>query len=617
VATILDSLVVTLGLDSTKFQQGSAKAKSALKETRDEATKTAKEMEARGRQAAGFFTSMRTEALALFSVLAGGVGLTSFLANTFKTTAALDRQSKVLGVSAQKLAEYQLAAKRAGGSAADGTGLVGTAQDAIGKFRLGDKSGLLEELARQGAGADALTAAAKGDADGLLAISQKVLRQIAQQRGAAAAYVEARTLGFNEVQTQMMLEGRSLDEQRAAVRGLATEQAKAAPEAERMRQKWVDFENQLNTTALTIFNRLLPTFELLEGKFTDLGNWIAGHQGDINRWVDSAVESIKNFTSIVGSAVDAVGGWKNALLILGGLKVLSMTAPLFQLAAALGSIGTALGLIGGSSAAAGLGILGKLGLVGVISYGALKAAKAAGLPDVDQAKGEKEYAEGKYLAASTHMSAGSLIKKAWNDITGTFHEGGAAALRGDGSVDPQKLFAQKEGQYGLPAGLLDNRWQAESGRGRNMLSPAGAKGHFQFMDGTAKQYGLKDPNDLGQAADAAARYYRDLLKHYGGDVSKAAAAYNWGQGNVDKDVAKNGDDWLKHAPKETQGYVMSLPKSVAAAAPQTMSRSETTATAHFVINAPTGDANQIASKVGEVMRNNFGFTAMAVNSGQS
>lgn len=109
-------------------------------------------------------------------------------------------------------------------------------------------------------------------------------------------------------------------------------------------------------------------------------------------------------------------------------------------------------------------------------------------------------------------------------------------------------LAQLEKQYGLPAGLLDSVWNAESGRGKNMRSTAGAEGHFQFMPGTAKQYGLKNPYDFDQSSEAAAQYYRDLFKKYGGNLEKAVAAYNWGPGNVDR----NG---LGALPAETRNYL--------------------------------------------------------------
>ncbi|HBO81685.1 MAG TPA: lytic transglycosylase, partial [Cupriavidus sp.] len=91
-------------------------------------------------------------------------------------------------------------------------------------------------------------------------------------------------------------------------------------------------------------------------------------------------------------------------------------------------------------------------------------------------------------------------------------------------------------------------WNTESSRGQRLNSPAGAKGHFQFMDATARQYGVADPYDLKQSATGAARMYSDLLKANGGDLDKALAGYNWGQGNVNS-------KGLQNAPKETRDYI--------------------------------------------------------------
>jgi hypothetical protein len=111
-----------------------------------------------------------------------------------------------------------------------------------------------------------------------------------------------------------------------------------------------------------------------------------------------------------------------------------------------------------------------------------------------------------------------------------------------------ELFSRLEEKHGLPQGLLDAVWAAESGRGKNMRSSAGAQGHFQFMPGTAKTYGLSDPYDLHESADAAARYYANLSKRFGGDVTKMLAGYNWGEGNVEKKGMGN-------LPAETRGYI--------------------------------------------------------------
>lgn len=113
-----------------------------------------------------------------------------------------------------------------------------------------------------------------------------------------------------------------------------------------------------------------------------------------------------------------------------------------------------------------------------------------------------------------------------------------------------------EDQYGLPDGLLSAVQQQESGGNPNAVSPKGAIGTFQFEPDTAKQYGI-DPTDPDQAAHGAAMMFSDLSDKYNGDVPSMLAAYNWGQGNVDR-------KGLENAPAETQNYI----KNVQAKLPQ-------------------------------------------------
>lgn len=107
-----------------------------------------------------------------------------------------------------------------------------------------------------------------------------------------------------------------------------------------------------------------------------------------------------------------------------------------------------------------------------------------------------------------------------------------------------------EKQYGLPSGLLSSVMGAESGGNPDALSPAGAIGLFQFLPTTAQQYGI-DPSDPKQAAFGAANMFADLSKKYNGDIPSMLAAYNWGQGNLDK----NG---IENAPKETRNYIQNV-----------------------------------------------------------
>lgn len=102
-------------------------------------------------------------------------------------------------------------------------------------------------------------------------------------------------------------------------------------------------------------------------------------------------------------------------------------------------------------------------------------------------------------------------------------------------------------QYGVPADLLLGQLAAESKFNPVAVSGAGAKGIAQFMDETAKQYGVNqfDPKSsiMGQA-----KFMGELLKQFNGNEDLAIAAYNAGPGNVKK--------YGGIPPfKETQAYV--------------------------------------------------------------
>lgn len=116
-----------------------------------------------------------------------------------------------------------------------------------------------------------------------------------------------------------------------------------------------------------------------------------------------------------------------------------------------------------------------------------------------------------------------------------------------------------ERQYGLPSNILSSVMDTESKGNPKALSPAGAKGLFQFMDPTAKELGV-DPWNPESSAHGAAKMLHGLLNKYGGDVNKALAGYNWGQGNVDR-------KGLQNAPSETRNYIAKVRSGMATAKP--------------------------------------------------
>jgi len=103
----------------------------------------------------------------------------------------------------------------------------------------------------------------------------------------------------------------------------------------------------------------------------------------------------------------------------------------------------------------------------------------------------------------------------------------------------------------LPPKLLRAVIAQESGFRPCAVSEKGAKGLMQLMPATAEQFHVKDAFDPQENLDAGAKFLRQLLEKYKGDLPLSLAAYNAGAVTVD---AAHG---IPDIP-ETREYVESI-----------------------------------------------------------
>jgi soluble lytic murein transglycosylase-like protein len=89
-------------------------------------------------------------------------------------------------------------------------------------------------------------------------------------------------------------------------------------------------------------------------------------------------------------------------------------------------------------------------------------------------------------------------------------------------------------KHGIDPALLAGLVKQESGFNPNAGSPAGARGLAQLMPGTAAGLGVTNVLDPVQNLDGGAKYLRQQLDAFGGDVTRALAAYNAGPGAVQR-----------------------------------------------------------------------------------
>ena len=98
----------------------------------------------------------------------------------------------------------------------------------------------------------------------------------------------------------------------------------------------------------------------------------------------------------------------------------------------------------------------------------------------------------------------------------------------------ERSIHQAARRYNLPPGLIKGVIRAESNFQVGAVSRAGAQGLMQLMPATARELGVEDPFDIEQNIDGGARYLRQMLDSFGGNIKVALAAYNAGPGVVEK-----------------------------------------------------------------------------------
>ena len=127
----------------------------------------------------------------------------------------------------------------------------------------------------------------------------------------------------------------------------------------------------------------------------------------------------------------------------------------------------------------------------------------------------------------------------------------------------RKIFAEE----GVP---LDVTWlgQVESAWKVKAVSWASASGLWQFVPSTGRRYDLRqnayidERNGIEQSTRASARYLKWLADRYNGNWELAMAAYNTGEGNIDRAIARAGSNnfWMiyPYIAQETRNYVPNI-----------------------------------------------------------
>ena len=319
IATIVDALVVTLGLDTKGMKDGATAASASLKKTEDAAKKTAKvvsdaekasakakvdatkateaaatkaskEAEARGKSMAMAFSKIRNEALALVGVFTAGMGIKSFVESTIGGAASLGLMSTNLNMSTEKLSAWQRAAERAGGTAEGMTAQLQESAAESAKAKAGEGTGTSAKFYAMGGDPRDLK-----DGNTFLLARSRIVADLYKTDHARAQLV-ASQMGISEQQFNLIKQGPD------AILSLVAAQEKnsaitdkQAAQALVLKNAWDDMIQRFKVTGTTILLELMPVFEKAIAQFQSWADMIVAHKDDIKKWVDQAIPKIEAF----------------------------------------------------------------------------------------------------------------------------------------------------------------------------------------------------------------------------------------------------------------------------------------------------------------------------------
>ena len=148
------------------------------------------------------------------------------------------------------------------------------------------------------------------------------------------------------------------------------------------------------------------------------------------------------------------------------------------------------------------------------------------LPGMDFAAKLRQEIDKNSTSAATKAQAAQRIQK-----TAAAEKTVAAEPVNYANPQLTHMIHEAAAKYAVDPKLVSAVAEVESGGNQNAVSSAGAIGVMQLMPDTAAELGV-NPYDMKSNVEGGAKYLREMLDTFDGDVKKAVAAYNAGPNAV-------------------------------------------------------------------------------------
>jgi hypothetical protein len=318
VATVIDELIVRIGLDASQFDKGQREASGAFLKTRDAAVKSGKEIEAHAKTSTEAFAKLRDTAIALFAVFTGGVGLKEFVQTMTTATAATGRVAAGLGISVKTLSAYEGAAEAAGGTTQGMANAFSSLADNLQSFLNTGSSALpayFTALAREGGKAIDVN---KPLPELMHDIIEDIAK-IAQINPQRATYF-AKQFGVAELVPLLTGGIEKFDELQKKMKAFAEtpEQAQAATD---LRTAWVLLLAEWESVGRELLLELKPALMSIMGVLKQFADWAKTHPAEVKIGFEMITASVTALSLAMLGLSLAAAPWLVAGALIAGLAL--------------------------------------------------------------------------------------------------------------------------------------------------------------------------------------------------------------------------------------------------------------------------------------------------------
>lgn len=519
--TIIDALVVTLGLDTSDFRRGQRETSEGLDDTRKKADSTAKDMEAYGKKASSFFTSIGKSMLALAGIALSANGVKNFITDTTKSLVEMGVQAEAIDTNARALDGWAKSADAMGSSAGSMMNNLQKFQNSLSQFRAGFGSDeTLQTLYKFSADTGTKFDVDNANATDVMKYLGENWNKLTKDR---QRYYQQQ-LGFDNATGQGLSSG-ELQKLQKELEATSKQSDAMTDRGRRLTIEFVRLRQSWEGASLTLYEKMLPAVWKILNALDDLNKWTSSHSKEIN---DSFKELGKTFSILWKDVTDVSEAIGNLLNIKS--SDWSLSKDIANLNQNLTEARKTVELM-----------VDAFKSLFNLDFSTFRE-KVKSMLNMSDSKDDA-------LPSVTNNANGAAD---WvKEKTGIDPRGFGNWLSEKG-IQLKEMFSGEtsslEKKYGLPEGLLNAQVAQESGWNPGAVSGAGAKGLMQLMPETAKELGVhgEEFNPL-RSLEAGAKYMGQLLDRYGGDLQKALTAYNWGMGNLERKGMEN-------APAEARNY---------------------------------------------------------------